>query len=160
MPGDSFLAFTSSDSYWSNPSQAFASNNLYSTRLLSSAYGGVPFNFSSNATTVVPFGETILGVVITVEARCSQSAATVLSLTSGLDFPIINITNTEAIYTVGSPTDSLGISSRSQLESLAFRFGDSSGVANNTIYIDHITMRVYWGTPVQTVNVLFFGENF
>lgn len=160
MAGDSFLAFTSSDSYWTNPSYAFTGSNLYATRAISTAYGGVSFNFSSNATTVVPFGETILGVVITVEAKCSQSAATVLSLTAGLEFGSIGITSTEAVYTVGSPTNPLGITSRAQLESLVFRFGDASGAANNTIYIDNITMRVYWGTPVQTVNVLFFGENF
>jgi len=160
MAGNSFLAFTSSDSSWTNPNQAFTGMNLYSIRLISSAYGGVSFSFSSNSTTVVPFGETILGVVITVEAKCSQSAANVQSLTSGLDFPVINITSTEAVYTVGSPTNSLGISSRSQLESLVFRLMDMSGVANNSVYIDNITMRVYWGTPLQTVNVLFFGENF
>lgn len=160
MPGDSFLAFTSSDSYWTNPSQAFASDNLYSTWIISTVYGGVSFNFSSNATTVVPLGETILGVVITVEAKCSYSAATIMSLTPGLEFGSIGITSTEAVYTVGSPTNPLGITSRAQLESLAFRFGDASGSANNAIYIDNITMRVYWGTPVQTVNVLFFGENF
>jgi hypothetical protein len=160
MAGNSFLAFTSSDSYWSNPSQAFASDNLYSNRIISTAYGGVSFNFSSNSTTVVPLGESILGVVITVEAKCSYSAATILSLTPGLDFGSIGITSTEAVHTVGSPTNSLGISSRSQLESLVFRFGDASGSANNAIYIDNITMRVYWGTPLQTVNVLFFGENF
>lgn len=160
MAGDSFLAFTSSDSLWSNPNQAFASDNLYSDRIIATAYGGVSFNFDSNATTVVPLGESILGVVITVEALCSQSAATVLSLTPGLDFGSIGITSTEAVYTVGSPTNPLGITSRSQLESLVFRFGDASGSANNAIYIDNITMRVYWGTPLQTVNVLFFGENF
>lgn len=160
MAGDSFLALTSSDPYWTYPNQAFASDDVYSTRIIPGAYGGVSFNFSSNATTVVPLGETILGVVITVEAQCSYPAATVMSLTPGLDFGSIGIINIGAVYTVGSPTNPLGITSRSQLESLVFRFGDASGGAYNSIYIDNITMRVYWGTPVQTVNVLFFGENF
>jgi hypothetical protein len=149
----------SSFSGGANPNNAATSDNVYAT-IAVNVGGGVGFSFKTNATSVVPAGQVIYGVVLTVEAYITPAGAAAdntVAPIGGLSFPSITVGSTETVYTRGSSTDPLGITDASQLSNVSLRFG--GGSVAGTFYVDCITVTVHYGPPISG-NALFFGENF
>ncbi|MBO9680959.1 MAG: hypothetical protein J7556_22260 [Acidovorax sp.] len=155
------------NSSWTSPANALVSNNAYATKapgVTSNQY----FAYDTNAASVLPVDAVIVGVVITVEYKVSATAlgpkVETAGPAAGSGIPLSNSeppiigTTADVVYTVGSPTNPLGATSRDSLTTMALRLNQATS-GSVTHYIDNATMTVYWDYP-STGNVLFFGEPF
>lgn len=139
-----FLTLSSFGGGFSNPSNAATSNNAYATATLG-GFGGVSLNFSTDSVSKLPAGKSLSGVKVYVEGKCASDVIDITSLSSPLVFPIssLQLTPTEGVSSVGGKTELMGVSSASDLSSMALRFGNTSG-SSNTTYVDDIRIEIFW----------------
>lgn len=152
---------------WTNPNNSLASDNAYATFTDTGSPGNNSyFRFNTNASSVLPAGITILGVVAQVEYRASNTS-TQPRISAGPGYfggPMTNdvfVTTADAFYAFGSTTNPLEAVTVSDLAVAAVRFGkEVTGTV--TYYLDFVRITVYWdySSNLNGGSVLFFGENF
>lgn len=149
---------------WTNPTNAYASDNSYATAVLGNgvyqSYSG--FGFS------VPAGATVVGVEVTIEAKVANGVtAPKIScyLTKdgnssvGYARTTATLTGSDVTYTIGSPTDLWG-NTISAAEANAAGFGisflngtESASPTPVTYSVDQIKMKVYYQVAATATRI-------
>lgn len=150
---------------WTNPTNAVGSTGSYAT-VAPGNTSSRSLTVDTNVTSVLPADAVIKGVVINVKYKVSTtsfSPAMECGPSNGTNTPIsseppITPTTSDVVYSFGSSTNPMNVTTRSQLVTMSMRvYQNTSG--SLTHYIDDCNMTVYWDYPAAG-NVLFFGENF
>lgn len=160
------LTFTNISSIFSNPNNIKVEDGAYSSRLGAPSGTGTSINIDTNASSVIPGGNVIYGVIITVKGYVTGTDAvgnSYISFGSFIPYGVFpgfpNAANTK--YTYGASDNTLGITSPYDLDSIMFIFRSyATGPIN--YYVDFLKITVYYGPPLAAGGggTFFFGENF
>ncbi len=139
---------------FTNPTNAYTSDNIYATVVNgdSHRYGG--FNFT------IPAGVLIVGIDVQVEGNRSgttngRSLNVSLSWNGGTNYTSTgntgSLTGTDVVYTVGSTTDTWGrgwVASELSNANFQVRLDWANG-SSGQINLDHVQARVYYTVPTS-----------
>jgi len=144
---------------WTNPANAYSSNNVYATSLNGDQKLHCWYNFSIPE---IPATATILGIEVLIEAKATNPTAgspkITLSLTKnkndavGIGKTTDTLSTSDAVYTLGSINDLWGTTWDYDdfVENFGVTFvgGTLGTLPTTTDYsIDHIQIRVYYKVP-------------
>ena len=154
---------------WSNPSNAFSSDNSYATETTE----GQNQSYENFGFAVIPSGSTINGIEIQVEAKSSDPSGCQIeprlwsdSDNDHSDRKTQALTDIDSPYTLGSPSDLWGATwIFSDFTNTNFhievQFDDisSSSCDSSTVSLDHIQTKVYYTPFVNTPPTITEGDS-
>lgn len=103
--------------------------------------------FSTNAGSVIPAGNVVLGIEVTIKGGLpsGQTSGNKIEFASAISMPAVNLTNVQSVFTRGGGTDPMGVTDKSQLASLVLRF--TAGPQATTWYMRYVAITVHYGPP-------------
>lgn len=113
----------------------------------SAANGQLQISFNTNAASVVPAGNVITGVTVTIKGGLpsGQTTGNKIEFVSGISMPAVNLTAVQSVFTRGSSSDPMGVTDKSQLASLVLRF--TAGPQLTTWYMRYIGITITYDVP-------------
>lgn len=126
---------------------SLTTDNTTESVATTAANASINLSFSTNAGSVIPAGNVVLGIEVIIKGGLPSGQVTgnKIEFTAAISMPAVNLTGVQAAYTRGGAANPMGVTDKSQLATLTLRF--TAGPQTTTWYMRYVGITVHYGPP-------------